>query len=888
MKFIKDIYSERTGLKVFSWFCIAFSLVLTGCGGSDGGGDASPGAALELTATETFDEAGGSITVGSEDGETLELTIQQDSLVGDTIFTITSLGGSAFSISPEGVRLVPPALLRLTRPGGFEPDTHFAWKFGDENFFLPTRVVEGGLEAEIGLFGLGASDEALVFSASAVEAEAAEDESEDDTESPATLGLAILICSQQIADLQADLQASNNRNLDRAIVLANQLLVVSTQCEQFQLVELKTQTCAKFQAAFVNAQSVLVTDLASFHELADPLFAASGHAQILGLECADMDNLDALVDAKFNQLIDALRRSMDQTDFLDPFLRGGQFEALTDMQRQCQLLSLREETCERFSNSLYPRVLDLFRISAYQDCLEDGTALSLSQLRVADERDFDGRARFSIDDLEADILHCTDPHLNLTVFKNSTRVPEEIPELGVELESRGEFDARQDPFVLNHTKTVALSVPRSGSFTLDGDLRVPVCPDASLSTDALVAKIGTVELTRRPASGNQWTINTLPIEIILSRELPLAGLDPLSSTSFTVDLFREGSGCAGVFPASTKLYSINVEVLPFELAVVPAQSDVDVNATLDFSAELDDLATTQVTWQASSGSISTDGLFTAGSTPGTVTITATLQQDPRVAATAQVTVREVNAVQSFRLGGRIILDYSYTLSWDDTDAVCEFDGSGVSTCIHHRTGDLSGTARMEFDIETPTAVLPTNVNANLTQLVSSSGALTGTFNTESSETGNICERSFSITSPLSLQGTLGSTALWFVNLQDETLFLGERVSSSFFFDGAAGPSPFTSTLNAGCLGGPGTTSGSSASGNTTMLVSTPLGFVSGLAPADANRWTGSSTVQVVDQLCASHFDGPIFETGGLKWLSSDASQCALTVDISWDLQKIPL
>lgn len=670
MNFINARYSERACLKVFSGLFIIFCMVLTGCGGSDGGDDDSPGAALELSATEIFDAAGGRITVGSEAGETLELTIPQNSLTGEAIFTITSLGGSDFAISPNGVRLVPPATVRLSRPGGFDPDTHFAWKLGDETFFLPTSEVDGGLEAEIGLFGLGASETALV-SASAVES-AADDETEDETEPPATLGLAIPVCSQQIADLQADLQATNNQNLDRAIVIANELQAVAAHCGELELAALKLQTCAKFQAAFVNAQSVLVTDLASFHELADPLFAASGQVQKLGLECADTDNADALIEAKFNELVDALRRGMDQPEFLDPLLRGGEIRALVDMQAQCQLLGISEPTCARFTTSLLPRVLDLVRISAYQDCLDDGTALSLSQLRVADERDFDGRARYSIDDLEADILHCTDPHLSLTVFKNSTRVPpEDMPDLGVELDSRGEFDSRADPFVLNHTRSVQVQVPRSGSVTIQGDLRVPVCPDASLSTDALVAKIGGVELERRPVSGNQWTINTRPIEIILSRDLPTVGLDPLDSERFTVDLFREGSGCAGVFPASTKLYSINVEVLPFELRVVPVQSEVDVGATLDFDAELDGLDTIKVTWSASGGTISESGEFTAGTTPGTFTVTATLQLDPRVVATAQVTVREA--------AGPIVFSGTFSALQRDRDFSSEISLAGTFT-----------------------------------------------------------------------------------------------------------------------------------------------------------------------------------------------------------------
>jgi len=78
--------------------------------------------------------------------------------------------------------------------------------------------------------------------------------------------------------------------------------------------------------------------------------------------------------------------------------------------------------------------------------------------------------------------------------------------------------------------------------------------------------------------------------------------------------------------------------------VTPATPSIGVGKTIQFSAAVVGTTNQNVTWQASAGSISTSGLFTAPTTAGTVTITATSVASPSASATSQVTVTKGSGV----------------------------------------------------------------------------------------------------------------------------------------------------------------------------------------------------------------------------------------------------
>lgn len=78
---------------------------------------------------------------------------------------------------------------------------------------------------------------------------------------------------------------------------------------------------------------------------------------------------------------------------------------------------------------------------------------------------------------------------------------------------------------------------------------------------------------------------------------------------------------------------------PATISVLPQSATVVSGFTQQFSATVVGAALTAVTWAASQGSITADGLFTApNDATGTVTVTATLVSDPSISATVEVFV----------------------------------------------------------------------------------------------------------------------------------------------------------------------------------------------------------------------------------------------------------
>jgi len=93
--------------------------------------------------------------------------------------------------------------------------------------------------------------------------------------------------------------------------------------------------------------------------------------------------------------------------------------------------------------------------------------------------------------------------------------------------------------------------------------------------------------------------------------------------------------------ATTQTDSALVTV-KYPVYVTPKTLTLPANGTATFAAEITGLASNQVTWKASSGSITSAGIFTAPATSGTVTITATSTADSTKTDTATVTVGKAN------------------------------------------------------------------------------------------------------------------------------------------------------------------------------------------------------------------------------------------------------
>jgi len=80
------------------------------------------------------------------------------------------------------------------------------------------------------------------------------------------------------------------------------------------------------------------------------------------------------------------------------------------------------------------------------------------------------------------------------------------------------------------------------------------------------------------------------------------------------------------------------------ISISPASASILVNGRRQFTATVSGVSNTAVTWSASGGSVSSSGLYTAPSTPGTYTVTVTSASDNTTSASATVTVNPVPVV----------------------------------------------------------------------------------------------------------------------------------------------------------------------------------------------------------------------------------------------------
>jgi hypothetical protein len=88
---------------------------------------------------------------------------------------------------------------------------------------------------------------------------------------------------------------------------------------------------------------------------------------------------------------------------------------------------------------------------------------------------------------------------------------------------------------------------------------------------------------------------------------------------------------------------------PVTVVVTPSFGFVDTGRTLQFTATVGGTADHRVVWSAGGGSIGAGGLYTAGPTPGTFTVTATSVAEPSVVGTAFVQVNAATDVTGLYL-----------------------------------------------------------------------------------------------------------------------------------------------------------------------------------------------------------------------------------------------
>jgi hypothetical protein len=117
-------------------------------------------------------------------------------------------------------------------------------------------------------------------------------------------------------------------------------------------------------------------------------------------------------------------------------------------------------------------------------------------------------------------------------------------------------------------------------------------------------------------------------------------------TITSTGLFTAGSG-GGSFtvkattvadPPKSGTASVQITAPVITVAVSPSNSSVVKGGQVSFSATVTGTTNTAVTWSAGGGGITSAGLYTAGNTPGTFTVTATSVADPTKKGSTSITI----------------------------------------------------------------------------------------------------------------------------------------------------------------------------------------------------------------------------------------------------------
>ncbi|MFO0727257.1 MAG: hypothetical protein U1E65_25990 [Myxococcota bacterium] len=811
---------------------------------------------------ETVGIAGGAISIPGASG-TLAIEIPAGALAGDVRFEITPLAAGEFRFLPLDVELKLPATLRFTAKAEVAERTAFYWQLGDAHSFLKSARAGLVLSATVDRLAPGplTTDNGLRAAANG---------------DGSTLGSAPIDCAAENGRLTAALQnAANQEIVGRIIATSDALEALKDACAVQTIQQAMGQACANYDAAKTAAEAAVISDESVFEGVVHRLVGAQAQVEAVGASC-DISGTSSALDGLFDKLIATVtmrvREDAFQQEFVERRLKG-----LIRIQQACNLMDVSAAICEKFPLQLYPPIFDILRDQAYQDCLDEGTGLSLSQLFSAggpvNSGPFLLSGHFSYENLEDDIHFCTDSNLELKVFKDADTVPEELVDRAQHLSTRGQKGAPNNSF--------SVTVPRSGSVTLTGELRALVCPNAQLSSDELVFRVGNIELGRRPQQGNVYALGTAPFELVLRRDAVALGLDPEKVADLKVDVFREGAACGNAFSTSHQLLTLRVHVEGgAKLEISPTSTTLGKGEALQFTASLDGAATTDVQWTADGGSISATGNYTAPMQAGTFHVRAALSASPQLTATATVTVREVSGM-AVRWGGTIDVSANYTFAWDGhLTSGCFFSSA---MCDRHLSGNGSGTMTYSFEVES-LDVVPEGLNVRFQtiRVTSSSGNMAMTQSIDERSSGGGCDAQFTGTTSFDYRLSAPPTNVWFINAQPTEIF----VSLATFERGSVHAGTFSgsghTSKSAQCQGGP------QDSGSTTPMTPAPqalVGFLGGMnlthAPGSINMNRIRGSAQASNDGTANNCTGALVDTP-----HPPSTTCHQELLVTWDLHPL--
>ena len=154
---------------------------------------------------------------------------------------------------------------------------------------------------------------------------------------------------------------------------------------------------------------------------------------------------------------------------------------------------------------------------------------------------------------------------------------------------------------------------------------------------------------------------------------------------------RRGGSSTGVTPGSA-VVTVAASTPPpvtgtIKVSVAPTAASLQTGAQQQFSATVSGTSNTAVTWSASSGSISSNGMYTAPSNAGTYTVTAVSNSDSTKAGSALAVVSAPQAVSVSIAPGSASVDEASQVQF--TATVSGLSNTAVTWAVTKGTGTIT-------------------------------------------------------------------------------------------------------------------------------------------------------------------------------------------------------
>ncbi len=189
-----------------------------------------------------------------------------------------------------------------------------------------------------------------------------------------------------------------------------------------------------------------------------------------------------------------------------------------------------------------------------------------------------------------------------------------------------------------------------------------------------------------------------------------------------------------------------------QVTVAPPSATVQTGQTKQFTATVTGSSNTAVTWTATGGTISTSGLFTAGSATGNFTVTATSAADSTKSGSAQVTVQAAPAIsvsvnpptatlqpgQTQQFSATVSGTSNTSVTWTATGGAINSSGlftagaaAGSFTVTATSAADATKSGSASVTIVQPVSVMvsPTSASVQSGQTKQFTATVTGSSNT---------------------------------------------------------------------------------------------------------------------------------------------------------------